>query len=54
MRTPIINKPFIKKFATVNKSTKIKRIAVIHQNRITSTLCRLYSVCEVVCPSVVR
>ena len=40
MRTPIINKPLLKKFATVNKSTKIKHIAAIHQNRITSTLCR--------------
>ena len=40
-RTPIINKSFIKKFATVNKSTKIKCIAAIHQNKITSMLCRL-------------
>ena len=31
MRTPIINKPFIQKFATVNKSTKIKHIAAIRQ-----------------------
>ena len=31
MRTPIINKPFIKKFATVSESTKIKHIAAIRQ-----------------------
>ena len=42
LRTPVINKPFIKKFATVNKSTKIK------QNRITSmfSLWRCVSVCS--------
>ena len=31
MQTPIINKHFIKNFATVNKSTKIKHIAAIRQ-----------------------
>ena len=31
MRTPIFNKPFTKKFATVSKSTKIKHIAAIRQ-----------------------
>ena len=31
MRTPIINKPLIKKFAIFNKSTKIKHIAAIRQ-----------------------